>query len=121
MESTERRISWAEAVGRRHPEVLFGVELRYVLTDLMLGDPRVWRVQELVHALRRGGFRIGEPPSRVVSGALRAEIEHGRVVRVGWGRYRATGHIPGTTRRRIRTRASARWRRVAAAEGASRS
>ena len=111
--SSDRRMGLAEAIGRRDPELLLGVELRYVLTDLMLGDPRVWRVQELVQALDRGGFRIGDAPSRVVSGALRAEIEHGRVLRVGWGRYRATGHIPGSTRRRIRTRASARWRRVA--------
>lgn len=111
---TDRRMGLAEAIGRDRPEVLVGVELRYVLTDLMLRSPHVWRVGELVDALRRGGFQIGEPASRVVSGALRAEIEHDRVVRVGWGRYRATNHVPGSTRRRIRSRAAARWRRVAA-------
>ncbi len=106
-------MGWAESIGRSHPEVLFGVELRYVLTDLMLRDPRVWRVRELADALRRGGFDIGEQASRTISGALRAEIDHGRVDRVGWGQYRATRHIPGSTRRRIRARAAARWRRMA--------
>lgn len=108
-----RLVSLAESIPRDHPEALFGVELRYVLTDLMLGSPRVWRVGELVDALARGGFCIGEPASKVVSGALRAEVAHGRVVRVGWGRYRAAGRIPGSTRRRIRARASARWQRMA--------
>jgi len=106
--------------GLLDPTALHGVELRYVLTDLMDRPPyRTWRVAELVDVVTSAGFRIGDPPSKVVSGTLRAEVEHGRVVRVGWGRYRSSGGIPGATRRRIRARAADRWARVGPAVAAT--
>lgn len=83
---------------------VWGLDLRYLLTDLICGpERRVWRVVELADALERAGFVLPGRPTKVVSDALRTEIQRGRVVRVGWGRYEA-GWMPGATRRRIRAR-----------------
>ena len=84
------------------PRSLYGIELRYVLTDVIASAPqRVWTVADLVRVLERTGFEVVGRPSKVVSDHLRAEVNRGRVVRVGRGRYRM-GVIPGGTRRRIR-------------------
>lgn len=84
------------------PRGLWGVELRYVLCDLIAGaGGATCTVSELVEAIERCGFRLAGRPSKEISDALRAEVARGRVVRVGRGRYRA-GSIPGSTRRRIR-------------------
>ena len=84
---------------------VWGLDLRYLLTDLIDGpERRVWRVVELASALQQAGFVLQGRPTKVVSDALRTEIQRGRVVRVGWGRYES-GHMPGATRRRIRNRA----------------
>lgn len=81
---------------------LWGLELRYVLCDLIAArGGAVCTVAELVRELERGGFELGGRPSKEISDALRWEVARGRVVRVGRGRYR-TGGIPGATRRRIR-------------------
>ena len=94
----------------RQPTKLWGIDLRYVLTDLIVRPPhRVWTVAELVADLTSAGFDLGDRPSKHVSDVLRAEIARGRVRRVGWGRYEA-GHVPGGTRRRIRARARLRRR-----------
>ncbi|MDE0803609.1 MAG: hypothetical protein OSA99_09830 [Acidimicrobiales bacterium] len=86
---------------------VWGTDLRYLLTDLIAGpERRGWRVVELAEALERAGFELQGRPTKVVSDALRTEIQRGRVVRVGWGRYEM-GHIPGGTRRRIRARSRA--------------
>lgn len=91
------------------PRPLYGLELRYVLTDLIDGpEKRVWTVAELVIRLEGGGFTLSGRASKEISDHLRAEVNRGRVLRVGRGRYRP-GHIPGSTRRRIRKRARARW------------
>lgn len=92
--------------GRGHPlfdpSGLWGVELRYVLCDLIAGAAgATCTVGELVEAVERCGFRLAGRPSKEISDALRTEVARGRVVRVGRGRYRA-GSIPGSTRRRIR-------------------
>ncbi len=88
---------------------------RYLLTDRITGPPaRVWRVGELVDDLRAAGFALDDAPSRMVSNLLRTEVARGRVRRVGWGRY-GPGTIPGSTRRRIRTRARAARAGAAAA------
>lgn len=97
------------------PRLLIGLELRYVLTDLIdSGERRVWTVAELVSRLEDGGFIFYRRPSKVISDHLRAEVNRGRVVRMGRGKYRS-GYIPGATRRRIRKRARARWAGVHAA------
>ncbi len=108
---------------QRDPERrLVGIELRYVLTDLLDRPPhRMWAVAELVTVLTDAGFDLVAQPSKTVSDALRTEIRRGRAQRVGWGRYRAAppGSIPGATRRRIRARARARWERLHASRGQS--
>lgn len=91
--------------------------LRYLMTDRIVGPPgRVWRVRELIADLRNDGFVLDHEPSRTVSNLLRTEVARGRVVRVGWGQY-GPGTIPGSTRRRIRSRA--RRARAAAATAAT--
>lgn len=101
----------------KEPDRLSLLDLRYFLADLLdRSRGRVWTVGEMVAALEGMGFAVGTrksaaagtSPSKTVSGALRTEIERGRAVRVGWGRYTA-GSMPDSTRRRIR--ASVRLRR----------
>ena len=90
-----------------HPvwrRLLGGLELRYVLTDRICSPDRAeWTVAALVDFLGDSGFLLSGRPSKRVSDALRWEVGRGRVHRVGRGRYRA-GSMPGSTRRRIRTR-----------------
>lgn len=88
---------------------LWQVEVRYLMTDLMIRHPRkIWRVSEFVEALDDLGVDLGQRygirPAKRLSDLLRTEMVRGRVVRVGWGRYRL-GVIPDTTRRRILARA----------------
>lgn len=97
--------TWLDSRGRRlgDPRVLVELELRYALTDLMVGTPgRVWTVTELADAVAARGFTIPGRPGKTVSDALRTELVRGRVHRLGRGRYVAAATIPGTTRRRIR-------------------
>ena len=63
--------------------------------------------------MEAAGFRITGRPGKVVSDHLRAEVNRGRVVRLGRGRYRA-GVIPGSTRRRMRYAIRHRRRTLAA-------
>ena len=74
---------------------LGGRLLRYVLTIELLEAGEL-SVSALVDRLAGKGFQVAGRPSKTVSDALRWEIGHGRVVRVGRGRY-ATGRIPRTT------------------------
>lgn len=89
--------------GRRllRPDVLSRLDLRYFLSELMAAAPdRTWTPPELVAEVERTGFRVPGRSGKVVSDHLRAEVNRGRVVWTGRGRYRA-GTIPGTTRRRM--------------------
>jgi hypothetical protein len=102
--------SWRDDQIRQHPERLSGLDLRYLLTDLICHPSyRVWAVKDLVAALTDAGFTLGDRPSKAVSDHLRAEVHRGRVRRVGWGAY-GPGIVPGATRRRIRNRARLRRR-----------
>ena len=92
---------------RQNPRPLYGLDLRYQLTDLIMRSGRPWTVKELVEALTAAGFTLDGRPSKTVSDVLRAETKRGRVDRVGWGVYRV-GYIPGATRRRIAKRARLR-------------
>ena len=93
---------------RAYPEHLYGLDLRYLLTDLICRPPhRIWAVKELVAELTSAGFQLGERPSKAVSDHLRTEISRGRVRRHGWGAY-GPGSMPDSTRRRIRNRARQR-------------
>lgn len=104
---TTSRPSASLTVPWDHPRRIDGLELRYLLTDLIDGpERRVWSVSELVETVAGLGFRFGDRPSRAVSDLLRLEIWRGRIVRLGRGRYRAAV-IPGSTRRRIRKHAYA--------------
>ena len=85
-----------------------GRDLRYLLAHHLWSLPpgTSVKVADLVDALEGAGFDLGTRPTKVVSDALRWEIEHRRIVRLGWGRY-AAGAIPRTARGRIIQRVSA--------------
>lgn len=102
--------------GRRllSPDQLYRLDLRYFLSEVMASAPqRVWTTTELVAEVEAAGFRFLSRPGKVVSDHLRAEVNRGRVERIGRGRYRS-GTIPGTTRRRMQY--AVRHRREALAE-----
>ncbi|WIM85996.1 hypothetical protein PT015_13750 [Candidatus Mycobacterium wuenschmannii] len=81
---------------------LRGIALRYVLTqNLAVHGPAT--ITQLLEALEHHGFRVRGRPSKVVSDALRWEIEHGRVHRIGRGRY-GPGYTPRSTEYRIHQR-----------------
>lgn len=83
------------------PGELSRLDLRYFLSDAMASAPqRTWTPTELAAVVEAAGFRIVGRPGKVVSDHLRAEVNRGRVVRIGRGRYQA-GVIPGSTRRRM--------------------
>jgi hypothetical protein len=82
-------------------KTLRGTNLRYTLTRLLqLCGPST--VDELVVALRQWGFTVDGRASKTVSDALRWEMEHDRVRRIGRGLYRAGGMPSGTEYRIIR-------------------
>lgn len=81
-----------------------GLDLRYVLTWLLLDAGRVLSIGELVRLLSASGFAVAGRPSKTVSDALRWEVGRRRVVRRGRGRY-GPGTMPRQTRSRICRRA----------------
>jgi hypothetical protein len=81
---------------------LRGTELRYVLT-IHLFDHGPATVNDLVDALCARGFRVSGRASKSVSDALRWEIGHDRVRRLGRGRY-GPGWMPRSTEHRIHQR-----------------
>ena len=81
---------------------LSGTALRYVLT-FHLQNQGAATVAELIEGLVHHGFCVRGRPSKVVSDALRWEIEHGRVHRLGRGRY-GPGYVPRSTDYRIHQR-----------------
>lgn len=81
---------------------LHGIELRYVLTmQLAVHGPAT--IAELMDALKWHSFSVRGRPSKAISDALRWEIEHGRVRRLGRGRY-GPGCMPRGTEHRIHQR-----------------
>ncbi len=80
-----------------------GRDLRYILTLALLDHERPMTVGELVALLERDRIPVSGRPSKVVSDALRWEIGHRRVRRVGRARYEVA-HIPRSTRWWIRQR-----------------
>jgi hypothetical protein len=84
---------------------LRGIALRYVLT-MQLAHNGPATVAELIGALEYQGFRVQGRPSKAVSDALRWEIDHGRVHRLGRGRY-VPAYIPRSTEYRIHQRVPA--------------
>ncbi|MHC9290998.1 hypothetical protein ACRCUN_00950 [Mycobacterium sp. LTG2003] len=82
--------------------LLRGIELRYVLTmQLLRHGPQ--SVADLADALREQGFTTKGRPSKAISDALRWEINHGRVHRIRYGKYRPAS-MPRSTEYRIRNR-----------------
>lgn len=81
---------------------LRGVELRYALT-MFLFQHGPQTVADLIDALDYQCFDIPGRPSKVVSDALRAEVAHGRVIRLKRGRY-GPGQMPRSTEHRIHQR-----------------
>jgi hypothetical protein len=82
-----------------HRRQLRGVELRYALT-LYLFQHGPQTVADLIEALEYQCFEIPGRRSKMVSDALRAEIAHGRVIRLKRGRY-GPGEMPRATDHRI--------------------
>ena len=83
-------------------KTLRGIELRYVLTMFLFnGGPAT--IAELVAALRSQGFEVKGRASKAVSDALRWETTHGRVHRLGRGRY-GPAWMPRSTEYRIHQR-----------------
>jgi hypothetical protein len=84
---------------------LTGMNLRYLLTVVLLDAGRPLTTAELVEAVRSSGRDIAGRASKTVSDALRWEIRKGRVVRLGRSVYRC-GSMPRSTqwwiRRRVR-------------------
>lgn len=60
-------------------------------------------ITELMDALKWHSFSVRGRPSKAISDALRWEIEHGRVRRLGRGRY-GPGCMPRGTEHRIHQR-----------------
>jgi hypothetical protein len=82
--------------------LLRGIELRYVLTwHLAVHGPAT--VADLIDVVGYHGFRVQGRPSKAVSDALRWEIDHGRVHRLGRGRY-GPAYVPRSTEYRIHQR-----------------
>ncbi len=99
------------------PDRLSRLDLRYFLSETMAADPhRVWTPSELGAEVEAAGFRFVDRPGKVVSDHLRAEVNRGRAIRVGRGRYRS-GSIPGTTRRRMQYAVRHRRQALAAHRG----
>jgi hypothetical protein len=81
---------------------LRGIDLRYVLA-FHLANQGPATVADLIDVIRHHGFCVQGRPSKAISDALRWEIEHGRVHRLGRGRY-GPGYIPRSTDYRIHRR-----------------
>lgn len=82
---------------------LSGIELRYVLTMILVRARRPLGVDDLAAALADAGFTVRGRPSKSISDALRWEVGRERVVRLGRGVYVA-GTMPKQTKSRIRHR-----------------
>ncbi|MGI9609656.1 MAG: hypothetical protein ACR2NL_05115, partial [Acidimicrobiia bacterium] len=98
--------------GQDHRE-LTGRDLRYWLVRRLHDSPEAThRVSDLVGDIIAAGFLLTGRSSKTVSDALHTETDRGRIQRVGWGRYRASGSLPTTTGRRISLRTSQLHKRL---------
>jgi hypothetical protein len=94
-------------------QVIFGLDLRYLLTTLLVDVGQVLAVGDLVKLVQAEGFVLTGRPSKTVSDALRWEVGRGRVLRHGRGLY-GPGSMPRQTRSRIRQRVAALRQQVVA-------
>jgi hypothetical protein len=85
--------------------VLRGTELRYALTEYLFQHGRA-TIPELIAGLTAQGFVIGGNPPKSVSDALRWEMGHCRVCRLGRGVY-GPFEMPRSTEYRIHHRVQA--------------
>lgn len=82
--------------------ILSGTNLRYALTlYLQLHGPAT--ISTLLAGIEHWGFRVNGRPSKVVSDALRWEVERDRVRRLARSRY-GPGQMPRGTEHRIHQR-----------------
>ncbi|MEM9612606.1 MAG: hypothetical protein AAF962_18220 [Actinomycetota bacterium] len=90
---------------------LWGRGLRMVLLAELV-DRREASIGELTSALTAAGFDLEGRPSKVVSDALRWEVDAGRIERVGRWRYRYRAAAGTRVRRaRLLARRSRAWQR----------
>ena len=80
--------------------VISGLELRYLLTAMLLDSGGRTSLSTLVDRIEAEGFAVRGRPAKVVSDALRWDVRRGRVVRHGRGLYGA-GAVPRQTKSRI--------------------
>jgi hypothetical protein len=83
--------------------MIYGLELRYVLTVMLLDAGGPLSIAELLAELTRAGLALRGRPGKTVSDALRWEVGKGRVVRIGRATY-APGRMPRSTQWWIRRR-----------------
>lgn len=88
------------------PTLVWGLELRYLLTVALLDQGREVTLAELIGMIESDGFAIEGRRSKTVSDALRWEARKGRVVRLGRARY-GPGRMPRSTEWWIRRRVHA--------------
>ncbi len=95
------------------PRRIGGVDLRYwLLRRLHTRSHEIHTVAGLVEQLHAAGFTVRGRVSKTVSDALATETSKGRIVRTGWGRYRAGLPIPKTTWWRVCNRTGVLQRRL---------
>jgi len=94
--------------------VIWGLELRYLLTTLLIESGRPTPLDELVERIHAEGFLLPGRPGKVVSDALRWDVRRGRVVRLDRGVHRV-GTVPRQTKSRITHRVRDMRQRVAQA------
>jgi hypothetical protein len=81
---------------------LRGIELRYVLTDILAVHGKA-TIPDLIETLECQGFSVAGRASKAISDALRWEIRRGRVRRLRRGFY-GPGVIPRSTEQHIHRR-----------------
>ena len=92
-----------------------GIELRYALTVYLFQHGPA-TVADLIDALDYQGFVIAGRPSKAISDGLRWEMAHGRVRRLGRGRY-SPASMPRPTEHRLHQRVLALRAEAAAMAG----
>lgn len=80
-----------------------GIELRYLLTLVLVESGHDLTISQLGSEVTRRGGSVRGRPSKTVSDALRSEVRRGRVQRVARGTYRS-GTVSRQTKSRMKKR-----------------
>ena len=77
--------------------------MRYELCLVLRNAPHALTLAEIVDRIQADGFTLGPVPNKVVSDALRWEVQRGRACRVRRGVY-GCGYLPRSSESMMRTR-----------------